>query len=535
MITSIINFFQRLYQDNPSVAAILGVSSTGIATFILYICRSKIQSFFRWVKKQFTTTFLITNDVGTSEVYGLMLKWLKKYNKLYTRSITAPQILEVDELSRDKISNALQYGLGRHLIWFNKRPIWLNIYEEKLENSRERKLYLSMSIIGRNHNLIYNLLDAVYQWNKSEIQEANKDKTRVNIYGYSGIDQWETIRKRGFDTIYLSSKIEADIKHNIQKFLDNEEVYVQHGIPYHYGIILYGPPGTGKTSIIKAIASEFDFEISLIDPLKFDITRLRSKNDGNKIKMLVIEDIDLLLGTKRETVEDIDIDGKEEIEEQKEYDYSIPINILEGNSWEKPFATNEGVNLYIWLSGYQNSTDDIPKTGITFMKSLMAENLYFFDTYKGVNYNKVYKYVSYDENNVYLKEKTDFVQPSIELDNSPKTKVVKSGKDAAGKKVLRELMNAIDGIVTKENFIIIATTNSIESLDPALIRPGRFDTAIKIDYIDMEVFNKAMMRYFGKTVKGTLKKKNLTISKLQVEFLTGKSFDDFVRKYVRDR
>lgn len=1272
MITNIINFFQRLYQDNPSVAAILGVSSAGIVTSIIYICRSKIQSFFCWIKKQFTTTFLITNDGGTSEVYGLILKWLKKYNKLYTRSLTAPQQLDVDELSRDKISGALQYGLGRHLIWFHKRPIWLHIYEEKLENSRERKLYLSMSIIGRSHNLIYDLLDEVYKWNKSEEIEANKDKTRVNIYGYSGIDSWEIIRKRGFDTIYLSSKIEAEIKHNIQKFLDNEKIYVQHGIPYHYGMILYGPPGTGKTSIIKAIASEFDFDISLIDPLKFDITRLREKRENDKIKLLVIEDIDLLLGTKRETVEDIDIDEEEDIigetikvdrilyeeyelkktmtvfdvgeyslffangedgqkriflldngyylldrvnatnkeiilqvkeylgknsspyfngvndekqklgiiedkkikydvkiprfycnnkatflkdeegveysliytendklsvfiddirkkiigirkytprleghildsvlfycnedddylyfsyyksdkdneeieydvkisklyldnrsieaikddngveyvatatdyndsrdyltilrdkdafiqsivdinncggvykeennlyycgedeeyfyfkyqnkikendyikfsknqllidckqfagkiysesddkeydlvqfedyvphsmealisaikkdmiqlaytevvdskpvyydlyykddddeyiyfyqkrcierdglltsdydeqgegdydikmpigilkemfkrrhcvysflvhddyigghykkeldsirlhklylwdeskdkvyeysgedkyhfyfiysevgqqqprvimsgindeyiiedkneepvdseysnieendklelteekltevlqsknkryttfetvsacivgspingirsgdigiidkdisveenkwkvytynredekrfyfdyslklsteandilpkwkmrharqeynerhkinelkenydlkftieeieeliekwnknksypnyslffsrdtlydkcisprvvindirynkagiidskeskstnnwvvytyveededyfyfnyspkmsaemnrdvtkpigaknqeelvEEQKlDYDYSIPINILEGNSWEKPFATNEGNNLYIWQSGMNNPIENIPSQGIKFVKHLIAENLYFYDTPKSVNFTKAYRYVSHDENNIYIKEIANYKKPQIikgdpfgeefeiakstdskdfaPIKSRPKTKVITSGKDSAGKKVLRDLMNAIDGLITKENFIIIATTNSIESLDPALIRPGRFDTAIKIDYIDIEVFNKAMMRYFGKTVEGTLKKKNLTISRLQVEFLMGKTFEDFKRKYIK--
>ena len=1151
MITNIINFFQKLYQDNPSVAAILGVSSAGIVTSIIYICRSRIQAFFYWIKKQFTTTFLITNDGGTSEVYGLILKWLKKYNKLYTRSLTAPQQLDVDELSKDKISDALQYGLGRHLIWFHRQPIWLHIYEEKLENSRERKLYLSMSIIGRSHNLIYDLLDEVYKWNKNEEIKANKDKTRVNIYGYSGIDSWEIIRKRGFDTIYLSSKIEAEIKHNIQKFLDNEKIYVQHGIPYHYGMILYGPPGTGKTSIIKAIASEFDFDISLIDPLKFDITRLREKKENDKIKLLVIEDIDLLLGTKRETVEDIEIDDDEEDiigevikvdrvlyeeyelkktmtafevgeyslffangedgqkriflldngyylldrvnatdkeiilrvkeylgknsspyfngvnderqklgiiedkefkynvkiprfyfnkeatflkdekgieynlvytekdklgvfiddirkkiigirnygigwkehtldnllfycgedddylyfsyyksdndnneeidydakilklyldnrsigaikddngveyvtvatdyndsrdyltilrdkdtfiqsmvdiskcdgtyreennlyycgedeeyfyfkyqnkieedgyikfsknqllidckqfagkvysesddkeydlvqiedyiphspealidgiekgiiqlaytvfesepifydlyykyddeeyiyfskkrciekngvltseyddedvedkneepindklelteeklteilqsknkryttfetvsaclvgspingirtgeigiidekisveaeewkvytyrnedekrfyfeyslklsaeandilpkwrmkharqeyeggfnihideyehydirisldeieevlagesrlyytrlstllteedakninnirdkkmyivskitymvycysyededyfyfdrdlkeeqivqednkssqininqEEQIDYDYSIPINILEGNSWEKPFATNEGDNLYIWQSGMDNPVNNIPSQGIKFIKHLIAENLYFYDTPKSVNFTKAYKYVSHDEDNIYIKEVTDYQKPQIikgspsgeeleiakptdsnkpaPVELKPKTKVIKSGKDAAGKKVLRDLMNAIDGLITKENFIIIATTNSIESLDPALIRPGRFDTAIKIDYIDMEVFNKAMMRYFGKTAEGILKKKNLTISRLQVEFLMGKTYEEFIKKYVR--
>lgn len=177
MITNIINFFQRLYQDNPSVAAILGVSSAGIATSILYICRNNITSLFYWIKKQLTTSFYITNEQGSDEAYDLILKWLKQYNKLYTRSLKSPRYFSVDDLQKDNISDALQYGIGKHLIWYNKSPIWIFVIEEKMDNSIERKMSLTLTTLGRKHNLIYNLLDEVYRWNENIRLKNNKDKT----------------------------------------------------------------------------------------------------------------------------------------------------------------------------------------------------------------------------------------------------------------------------------------------------------------------------------------------------------------------
>lgn len=993
MINNIISFFQKIYQENPSVAAILGVSSAGLVTSIVYVFRSNIIALFYWLKKQFTTSFYITNEMGSEEVYNLILSWLKSYNKLYTRSLKSPQHFNIDELQRDKISDALQYGLGKNLIWFHRCPVWLYITEEKIENSRERKMSLSLSILGRSHNLIYDLLDEVYKWYARKVEEEWKNKTKVNVYGYNGVDTTAIIHKRGFDTVYLSSKIEKEIKHNIHKFFNNKDLYTKHGIPYHYGMILYGPPGTGKTSIIKAIASEFDLDISLIDPLKIDITKIKK---GAKTKLLVIEDIDLLIGAKRESVEEIEleledednilgniikvdralyeeyemkktitcfdsgdytlfftysIDGgkelfllhdgyylleitnvtdteitlrvkkqvssdiesmckhfshlnsdnqklgviedkdkyinsneysckfnKEELfmhcnrhdfsftneldnkkyqliykkaftpisveqmenafnddalgllyqeyngkdihcysltyvsfdeeymyfelypdnieietedkqnnylqvpitesakidderdsisydvkfdrhklfmdckkykakisngydnreydfvhfeeyvpnteeqmiaglqdgilriewdnweekndkgfptvydleyvtddnsfiyfeivkyidgkkvefenkiketdydmklsidkvnneteeekqydykieisllkrmfkeniggyellvsrelyevpsekyhsldgirrhqlflflrehekayayidedanyfyfifsqtasimprvfvatdtdkeryngdiddEEDKVYDYSIPLNILHSNSWEKPFSTNEGFNLYIWPTGTTNSTKGLPRSEYNFLNEIIVGNLYFFDGPKRHKYTKAYKYHSHDDDNLYIVE-TNYEPPIITTSHNGTTtiankiKSVDANKNSGGKKVLRDLMNAIDGLITQENFIIIATTNSIDTLDPALIRPGRFDTAIKIDYIDIEVFNKVMMRYFGKITNGSLKKTNLTISRLQVEFLMGKTFEDFCRKYISE-
>lgn len=51
---------------------------------------------------------------------------------------------------------------------------------------------------------------------------------------------------------------------------------------------------------------------------------------------------------------------------------------------------------------------------------------------------------------------------------------------------LNQLLVEMDGFDTGTNVIVFAATNQKEVLDPALIRPGRFDRMIEIDLPDLE-------------------------------------------------
>ncbi len=58
------------------------------------------------------------------------------------------------------------------------------------------------------------------------------------------------------------------------------------------------------------------------------------------------------------------------------------------------------------------------------------------------------------------------------------------------------LLNALDGVASKDGRITFMTTNHIEKLDPALIRPGRVDLQIKIDNASNEQCKEIYLRFF---------------------------------------
>lgn len=57
-------------------------------------------------------------------------------------------------------------------------------------------------------------------------------------------------------------------------------------------------------------------------------------------------------------------------------------------------------------------------------------------------------------------------------------------RESKGKLSFSGLLNAIDGVASEEDYIVFMTTNQIEKLDTALIRPGRIDLRQLIDYPD---------------------------------------------------
>jgi len=60
--------------------------------------------------------------------------------------------------------------------------------------------------------------------------------------------------------------------------------------------------------------------------------------------------------------------------------------------------------------------------------------------------------------------------------------LVKAAYDGLNRVTLSGLLNCLDGVTSTEARIVFMTTNYIERLDPALIRPGRVDVKEYIGY-----------------------------------------------------
>ncbi len=61
---------------------------------------------------------------------------------------------------------------------------------------------------------------------------------------------------------------------------------------------------------------------------------------------------------------------------------------------------------------------------------------------------------------------------------------------------LAGLLAAIDGVSAQEGRVLFASTNNIDALDPALIRPGRLDVHIKFDYATKWQIEKLYANFF---------------------------------------
>ena len=61
-----------------------------------------------------------------------------------------------------------------------------------------------------------------------------------------------------------------------------------------------------------------------------------------------------------------------------------------------------------------------------------------------------------------------------------------TGVDKENNRIVTAMLNEMDGFETGEGILVIGATNSIRSLDPALIRPGRFDLKYNIPNPDFE-------------------------------------------------
>lgn len=69
------------------------------------------------------------------------------------------------------------------------------------------------------------------------------------------------------------------------------------------------------------------------------------------------------------------------------------------------------------------------------------------------------------------------------------------GGNSEYRNTLNELLNQMDGFKVDDSILVIGATNRVEDLDPALLRPGRFDRLVPVSLPDEESRLKIFIHY----------------------------------------
>lgn len=88
-----------------------------------------------------------------------------------------------------------------------------------------------------------------------------------------------------------------------------------------------------------------------------------------------------------------------------------------------------------------------------------------------------------------------------------------SGVDKENNRIITAMLNEMDGFNTEDGILVIAATNSYASLDPALIRPGRFDLKYNISNPDLNTRKELIDLYTkNKVLSEEINKERLAVA-----------------------
>ena len=130
--------------------------------------------------------------------------------------------------------------------------------------------------------------------------------------------------------------------------------------------------------------------------------------------------------------------------------------------------------------------------------------------------------------NKYLVALVEDIDCGMDMDKIKKRTYSKESDDKDEASGFATILNTIDGVNAPQNVIYIFTTNHIDKLDPALIRPGRIDLKIEVGCVCKETFDQFCKRHYGKEPHVDVKP-GITFAQLQVEVMKEKSYEELIK------
>lgn len=261
-----------------------GMLVTGLLSVITLLVRGIPAKISALVVRYFTTEMMFTSANGS---FHDVMKWLDKNG--HSARVRRSQIRNGRWGSDSKSVKGV--GDGKHVILhprsgsiFKRKLFVLTLEKVDASFSENEKERLSVMTFGRSHDQLNKLLE--------ESKQVAKAYEGTNVQKYD--EYWMEIGVvpgRKLSSVVMRVETRKLLLDRIDRFMAAESWYVEHGIPWHLGIMLYGPPGTGKSSLVRAIADRLGKGICSLPAHKiFRIDSAMAQADNDSI--VVIEDVD---------------------------------------------------------------------------------------------------------------------------------------------------------------------------------------------------------------------------------------------------
>lgn len=305
-----------------------------------------------------------------------------------------------------------------------------------------------------SHDYLTKFLDNINIEYKKNINEARNNKKFIyTLIGTKSIDNSDYNRhnnrnrnviwnecefksSRTFNNLFFEDK--KMLLNKLNFFINNKDWYDYEGHPWTFGIGLHGPPGTGKTSIIKSIANKLERHIVVIP-----LSKIKTQSQFNEYFF-------------------------EEYYSNQNYkmiDFSQKIIVFEDiDCMSEIVKKRKNVSDNISDDGNTDSLKDIKDNDIEEKLNMQNKLL-----------NKIAKKVDDDHND---------------------TAIFNIAKDNSDNITLSYILNIIDGIRETPGRVMIITSNNYNSLDPALIRPGRIDLTIEMRNATIDIIREMYSHYY---------------------------------------
>ena len=158
---------------------------------------------------------------------------------------------------------------------------------------------IRLCITGSSLDIINELFKRCWEyWDSVSVRTTNTMKINILRFDYTCWECAYKSSKRPIDTVILPIKIKNSLTEDLTFFKSDEcrKKYNSLSLTHTRTYMFYGLPGTGKTSMVRAIATQFDMSIAIVD-FDSDMDDKRLRNCIQRLPkntILLLEDIDCL-------------------------------------------------------------------------------------------------------------------------------------------------------------------------------------------------------------------------------------------------